>query len=122
MSDRDPTTPPRRFAPPLHAREAEAVSHFVESLASDAPPEGLTPLAQALWHDGRGAWDRAHAMVQAEASPEAAAVHAYLHRKEGDLANADYWYARAARSRPAIALEREWRELVAAALGAGARC
>jgi hypothetical protein len=95
------------------------VSHFLDSLAGDAPPAGLEPLAQALWHDARGAWDRAHAMVQKESGPEAAAIHAYLHRKEGDLANADYWYARAERVRPASALELEWRALLEAVLAGG---
>lgn len=95
-----------------------AISRFIDSLAAAAPPAGLPPLATALWHDARGAWDRAHAIVQAQAGPEAAAVHAYLHRKEGDLTNADYWYARAARVRPTMGLEREWRDLVEAALAA----
>jgi hypothetical protein len=97
-----------------------SIPRFIDSLAAADPPPGLGPLAQALWHDASGAWDRAHAIVQKEAGHEAAAIHAYLHRKEGDLANADYWYARAARSRPAVALEQEWRALVEAVLaGAG---
>jgi len=40
-----------------------------------------------------------------------AAVHAYLHRKEGDLSNAGYWYARAGRAMPVGTLEAEWRAL-----------
>jgi hypothetical protein len=38
----------------------------------------------------------------------------YLHRKEGDLDNAGYWYARAGRAVPACTLDAEWRELAAA--------
>ena len=48
-----------------------------------------------------------------------AAVHAYLHRKEGDLANAGYWYARAGRSMPAGTLAAEWRDLVGELLAKG---
>jgi hypothetical protein len=88
-------------------------ARFHASLAEESPPADLAPLAQALWYDARGHWDRAHAIVQSQQGAGAAAVHAYLHRKEGDLANADYWYARAGARRPATALEAEWRELLA---------
>lgn len=87
---------------------------FLASLEDDRAPEGAGPLLEALWHDARGAWDRAHALVQAQHGSDAAAIHAYLHRKEGDLANADYWYARAGRPRFEGDLESEWRSLVAA--------
>ena len=87
-------------------------ARFHASLADEAPPESLDPLAQALWYDARGLWDRAHAIVQSQQGARAAAVHAYLHRKEGDLANADYWYARAGAQRPATPLESEWRTLL----------
>ena len=93
-------------------------ARFHASLAEESPPQGLAPLAQALWHDARGDWDRAHAIVQSQQGARAAAVHAYLHRKEGDLANADYWYARANSTRPDIALEAEWRRLLDAELPA----
>ena len=87
-------------------------SRFHASLSEDAPPNELSDLLQALWHDARGEWDRAHAIVQAQSGAEACAVHAYLHRKEGDLSNADYWYGRARRSRPATGLQAEWQALV----------
>ncbi len=45
-----------------------------------------------------GKWDAAHELVQDDPSPEAAWVHAHLHRVEGDLANAGYWYRRAGQS------------------------
>lgn len=95
------------------------LARFIDSLAAGSPPVGLDPLAEALWHDARGAWDRAHAIAQKETGPAAAAIHAYLHRKQGDLANADYWYSQAARTRPALALEAEWRALVREVLVAG---
>ena len=85
------------------------------SVAHDAVPPAESSLAvQALWHDARGDWERAHAAVQqAEQDRECAWVHAYLHRKEGDMANAGYWYSRARRSVPAkgISLETEWDEI-----------
>ena len=71
------------------------------------------PLA-ALWHDSRNEWDRAHAAVQDDDSPAAAWVHAYLHRKEGDLSNARYWYARAGKREFTGPLDDEWASLVQA--------
>ena len=85
---------------------------FERSLGGNVPPRGAGSLLQALWHDANGNWDRAHALVQKEGGRTAAAVHAYLHRKEGDLANADYWYGRAARTRPTTRLATEWKALV----------
>ena len=74
---------------------------FEEFLAAAAPLAGTGLALQALWHDAHGDWARAHACVQDDASREGAWVHAYLHRKEGDTANAGYWYARAGRTMPA---------------------
>ncbi len=71
-------------------------------------PEGLSAPLAALWWDAQGDWARAHAVAQAEAGQPAAWVHAYLHRVEGDLANADYWYRRAGRRRPDLPLAAEW--------------
>ena len=87
------------------------MERFESSVASAEPPPGLTPLLRALWHDARGDWARAHEIVQGEKGKDAAAVHAYLHRKEGDFDNADYWYGRAGDSRPRTDLAVEWREL-----------
>ena len=65
----------------------------------------------------RGDWNRAHEIAQSQKGRSAAAVHAYLHRKEGDLPNADYWYERAGRARTRGALEKEWESLVTELLG-----
>ena len=43
-------------------------------------------------------------------------MHAYLHRVEGDLANADYWYRRAGTERPQESLQEEWDAIAAALL------
>lgn len=84
---------------------------FQESLDADQPPEGIPPLLLALWLDARKEWERAHSITQEIESREAAWIHAYLHRREGDLPNAEYWYRRAGRSNPGTELEREWNSL-----------
>jgi hypothetical protein len=86
-----------------------------------APPAEATPAIQALWHDARGDWHAAHTCAQDDESPAGSWVHAYLHRKEGDLGNAGYWYARAGRKRPpaALALESEWEAIARALLEGG---
>lgn len=84
-----------------------------------APPAGLSLALQALWHDARGDWDGAHGCAQDDHGRDGSWVHAYLHRKEGDIGNAGYWYSRADRAMPAknTTLEDEWaaiaRELTA---------
>jgi hypothetical protein len=91
-----------------------------QSMARDVePPSGLSPALQALWHDARGDWEAAHTSAQAEHGRDGSWVHAYLHRKEGDLGNAGYWYARAGRPVPAegVRLEAEWEEIARALLG-----
>lgn len=91
---------------------------FVASLAQTAPPAKLSSPLQALWYAARDDWDGAHRIVQAENRADAAWVHAYLHRVEGDLANAGYWYRRARREVCSDSLENEWRSIVDALLDA----
>ena len=85
---------------------------FRKSLAARTPPAGASKLLQALWHDAKGDWQRAHEIVQAVKGATSARVHAYLHRKEGDLDNAAYWYDRAGTEPPRTSLAREWQVLV----------
>lgn len=80
-------------------------------------PTGVSPELVALWHDARGDWERAHQVVQDLATADAAWVHAYLHRKEGDAANARYWYARARQPVFEGALDDEWDHVVTTLLG-----
>jgi hypothetical protein len=90
---------------------------FRASMTSgDAPPADLDPPLAALWWQGKGDWQRAHGIVQNESSEAAAWVHAHLHRVEGDLGNAGYWYRRAGRPMAAGALEAEWAAMVEALL------
>ena len=61
---------------------------FKASLANAKPVDGLAPPLAALWWAAKGDWDAAHKIVMNEDSKDAAWVHAYLHRVEGDLSNA----------------------------------
>jgi hypothetical protein len=92
------------------------LSDFRQSLDLDAPPPGLSVALLALWHDGRGDWDRAHSVAQDIEGGTGAWVHAYLHRKEGDLGNAGYWYARASKPAARGPLEQEWEAIATALL------
>lgn len=92
---------------------------FRASLSDNAPAAGLQPPLAALWWAAKGQWNQAHKIVQDEASAEAAWVHAYLHRVEGDLGNAGYWYRQAGQPVAKDSLETEWERIVAALLGGG---
>ena len=92
---------------------------FRASLSADHPPAGLPLVLEALWWAGKGVWERAHALVQDEPGAEAAWVHAYLHRVEGDLGNAGYWYRQAGQPVAKDSLEAEWERIVSALLGSG---
>jgi hypothetical protein len=94
------------------------LAEFKTSLTGDAPPAGLPAALQALWRDGRGDWDAAHALAQADESGDGDWVHAYLHRKEGDEGNARYWYRRARRPFAHESLEMEWAAIAGALLAA----
>ncbi len=85
---------------------------FIKSVDADRPPTGLSETLASLWWDKKGDWDTAHSIAQDIPTVQGSAVHAYLHREEGVLWNADYWYSRAGRIRPDIALEAEWKQLV----------
>ena len=87
-------------------------SLFYESLIEPLPQAHFSVLLKSLWYDKKGDWKTAHDLVDSLAGAEAAWVHAYLHRKEGDSWNADYWYGRAKKLRPSHTLEEEWEELV----------
>lgn len=84
---------------------------FRATLPLKTPPS-LPPLLLALWHDHRGEWDRAHTLAQEVESADGAWVHAYLHRREGDLGNARYWYGRARRQESTASLDAEFEQLV----------
>jgi hypothetical protein len=97
------------------------LDEFRGALAKPRPPSGLAAPLEALWHDGKGDWDRAHHVVMDASGADAAWVHAYLHRKEGDLDNARYWYRRAKRPEAAGALADEWAAIAARLLDSAGR-
>jgi hypothetical protein len=89
---------------------------FETSLTQSAPPSGLSLALQALWWDAKGDWDKAHECAQVETGANGAWVHAYLHRREGDLGNAGYWYRQAGKPPATTGLAEEWRAIVLALL------
>jgi len=96
-------------------------AEFAASVAAQdsQPPANLSSPLRALWYDARGDWSGAHALAQEDITDRGAWVHAYLHRKEGDVSNAGYWYARA--GRPKITEETplrvEWEQIARDLLG-----
>lgn len=89
-----------------------SVDDFIGSLDLLEPPEELNNLLQALWFDAKGDWDSAHELAQAIYTPQGAWVHAYLHRKEGDMDNAKYWYGKAGKKIPDFSLQDEWHKIL----------
>jgi hypothetical protein len=94
-----------------------SMAGFRESLSAAAPAPTLDAPLAALWWAAKGNWDEAHKIVQDEETADAAWVHAYLHRVEGDLGNAGYWYRRAHQPVAQDALDAEWERIVSALLG-----
>jgi len=85
---------------------------FIQSLKDKKMPDGLSPELTAMWHEGIDDWDTAHQMVQHEPGEDAARIHAYLHRKEGDLNNAEYWYNKAGLENPNKDLQQEYDDIL----------
>lgn len=92
-------------------------AEFKHSLAQPKPPAGLSPGLSALWWTGKDDWEKAHELVMSEGGADCAWVHAYLHRVEGDLDNARYWYRQARREPAQGELGAEWAMIAAALLG-----
>ena len=84
---------------------------FKSSVALNRPPDNASPYLLSLWHDAKGNWEKAHTIIQDIDDRSASWIHAYLHRKEGDISNADYWYHRANKKRPNYSLEEEWNQI-----------
>lgn len=95
-----------------------SIEEFRQSLTNAAPPDNLSNLLLALWHEGKGDWARAHDLLQHEDNANGSWIHAYLHRVEGDPGNAAYWYRRAGKPVSQKSLADEWNELVGAMLAA----
>jgi hypothetical protein len=89
-------------------------SSFKESLSSNEPPQNTSVYLRALWYDAKGDWNEAHKLIQDINDKNAAWIHAYLHRKEGDINNARYWYRNANKKLSSLTLAQEWEEIVVA--------
>ena len=94
-------------------------NEFKSSIKQESPPENINDLLIALWYNAKddpyaneASWEKAHKIVQNMSGKDAAWVHAYLHRKEGDSGNASYWYSKAGRPFSNKTLEEEWEEIV----------
>jgi hypothetical protein len=96
-----------------------SMADFKATLSNAKPVDGLKPALAALWWAAKGNWDAAHKIVQDEDTREAAWVHAYLHRVEGDLGNAGYWYRQAGQPVAKDSLESEWDRIVSALIEGG---
>jgi|SRR6516164_9572781 hypothetical protein len=90
---------------------------FKESMKGNEPSSHLSPHAKALWYAGKGNWDKAHEIVQDMPDRAASSIHAFLHRQEGDISNAQYWYDKAGSHMPKSGLDDEWELLVGLVLG-----
>jgi hypothetical protein len=97
------------------------LEEFRNSLVSDRPPEELSLSLAALWWDAKGDWTKAHESAQQDEGPAGAWVHAYLHRKEGDLSNAGYWYQWAGKPVPCMSLDKERTEIINSLAGENRR-
>jgi hypothetical protein len=91
---------------------------FTASLKKAKPPAGLAAALAALWWAGKDKWEEAHGIVMNEGGKDCAWVHAHLHRAEGDLDNARYWYRQAKRPLPASSLPDEWSDIARTLLDA----
>lgn len=97
------------------------VNVFKESLVQAEPPPAVGIPLQALWWAGKGEWRAAHDLLQDQPDGNGSAwVHAWLHREEGDIANARYWYARAGKTPSSAPLQTEWDAIVRALIAEGA--
>jgi hypothetical protein len=93
-------------------------AEFKQSQSQTRPPAGLSVALTALWWAGKDDWDKAHNIVMDEGGKDCAWVHAYLHRVEGDLDNAHYWYRQAGKPAAANALETEYESMAQTLLSA----
>ena len=85
---------------------------FIKLAKGSQPPDSLTGIHLALWYSKKNNWDLAHNIVQDINTDTASWIHAYLHRVEGDLSNANYWYNRASKIASTESLESELNNII----------
>ncbi len=91
---------------------------FKNSANDEQPPSEISSVLEAMWHQLKGDWDTAHGIAQSQKNTSGNWVHAYLHRAEGDNANAAYWYNRAGKPVCTSPLDDEWEEIAGALMEA----
>jgi hypothetical protein len=89
---------------------------FKASTGQDAPPASLPKPVLALWWAKKGEWEKAHEAAQSDKTRNGSWVHGYLHRVEGDLDNAAYWYGQGGQSPSTLPLDEEWEKIATALL------
>jgi hypothetical protein len=98
------------------------LDEFKRNTSDDHPPTDLSRPLLALWHDARGDWAAAHETAQEIKDATGSWIHAYLHRKEGDLGNARYWYDRAGTPECRTSFDAEWAEIAATLINKNDEC
>ena len=88
------------------------LNEFIQSNKEESPPQSLSEPLQAMWYARKGNWDKAHNIAQSISTELGSWIHAYLHRVEGDLSNADYWYKRAGKLPHSGSTEAEADDIV----------
>ena len=88
------------------------LNEFMQSIKEDTPPQGLSEPLKAMWYARKSDWETAHNIAQSISSELGSWIHAYLHRVEGDLSNADYWYKRAGKPQFQGSTEAEADDIV----------
>jgi len=88
-----------------------SADEFKASFSHSEPSQELTTHEKALWFAGKGDWETAHQIVQDMNDQFSSRIHAFLHRQEGDISNARYWYNKAGVNIPALSIAEEWEEL-----------
>ena len=94
------------------------IEAFKSTTSAAEPPPNLPKALVALWWAKKGDWEKAHETAQADKSKDGSWVHGYLHRVEGDLDNASYWYGQSGRKRTDNPLDEEWEKITTTLLAA----
>ena len=85
---------------------------FIKLTEKQKPSKKLSVIHLAIWYILKDNWDMSHKTVQKLNTEIACLFHAYLHRVEGDLGNAGYWYSRASMKPTTASLETELSDIL----------
>jgi hypothetical protein len=87
-------------------------TEFEQSLTGTEPPPELGAELTAIWWLKNRNWQKAQDLIDKEPGPDAAWVHALLHRMAGDEPNANRWYGRSGRPRENQTIRHELEEML----------